>query len=249
MPGDILSSDRVFLCILATHVTIPATLPTHMSPLNNPNSGHILLFLPFRVHRKHHIPLYSAEAANESACRRVSMPHGQRSLQLSREGLRQHSSSAAAYRKCVGAVIELLNKPLRAVRLIGARLRPIDHDDNNYRPGRGMRMREKVLCSNSALENRKKGALWWNRMCSSSGGACVRAVCARSFQRFRQSKMCFDKFHAGAFFPLRLCPVTHVWCESRFQSLGAFWVGAQKIELAQHIPSFGLLSATCCTLV
>ena len=94
------------------------------------------------------------------------------------KGLRQHSSSsAAAYRKYVGAVIKLLNKPLRAVRLIGTRLRPIDHDDNNYRTGRGMRMCEKVLCSNSALENLKKGALWWNRMCS-SGGACMCLSCA-----------------------------------------------------------------------
>jgi len=191
----------VFLCILATHVTIPATLPTHISPLNNPNSGHILLFLPFRVHRKHHIPLYSAEAANESACKRVSKPHGQRSLQLSREGLRQHSSSAAAYRKCVGAVIELLNKPLRAVRLIGARLRPIDHDDNNYRTGCGMRMREKVLCSNSALENRKKGALWWNRMCSSSGGACACCLCFEAFNAFASQKCVLTNFMQELFSP------------------------------------------------
>ena len=117
------------------------------------------------------------------------------------KGLRQHSSSSAtAYRKCVGAVIELLNKPLRAVRLIGARLRPIDHDDNNYRTGRGMRMCEKVLCSNSALENRKKGALWWNRMCS-SGGACMCCLCFEAFNAFASQKCVFDKFGWRSFFP------------------------------------------------
>jgi hypothetical protein len=54
--------------MLEAQATVPTILPTHITPLNNPNCGHILLSAPDLNQRHHHSPLYKAANANETIC-------------------------------------------------------------------------------------------------------------------------------------------------------------------------------------
>ena len=88
-----------------------------------------------------------------------------------------------AYRKYVGAVIELQKQPLRAVRLVDASLGPIDHE---YDRGPGQR---------AAQEDAR------HRICSENAGKQLRERCKRlgsmSFTARRSAQT--DEVHHSLF--------------------------------------------------